>query len=63
MDSTDKDMEVLVYHAENTAQKVNMNDNDKTKVDCKNIVDEIMTVFTTGIQSESQERELLTENT
>lgn len=56
-------MEVLVYHAENTKQKVNINDNDKTQVDCKNIVDEIVNTYSAGIESESHERELMTEST
>lgn len=56
VDSTDKDMEVLVYHTENTKQKVNINDNDKTDVDCKNIIDEITKAYETGIENESVER-------
>jgi len=62
IDSTDKDMEVLVYHTQSNVS-VNINDNDETDVRCQDVVGGILQSFRDELESESQEREIMAENT
>jgi len=42
---------------------VNINDSDKTDVKCKDVVDQIISAYSAGMDSESQERELMVDST